>query len=140
MRPAEDGVYDAGPAHARAREQARRVRCGIFARDAALRAIVQTKLQLQWSPEQIAAWLQAERPARPEWHVCHETIYQGLYFGGSRGLTEELARNLSTGRGCACGCAELKGAGPGSVRTRGPSTSAPRWRWPVSALATSKAT
>jgi transposase, IS30 family len=64
MRPADDGVYDAGLAHARAREQARRVRCGIFARDEALRATVQTKLQLQWSPEQIAAWLWAEYPAR----------------------------------------------------------------------------
>jgi transposase, IS30 family len=60
---------------------------------------VQAKLQLQWSPEQIAAWLRAEYPIQPQWHVCDETIYQGLYFGGSRGLTRDLARNLRTGRG-----------------------------------------
>ena len=77
MRRADDGVYDAGLAHARAREQARRVRRSIFARDGALRAVVQAKLQLQWSPEQIAAWLRGQYPTRSEWHVCHETIYRG---------------------------------------------------------------
>jgi IS30 family transposase len=63
-------------AHARAREQARRLRRGIFARDEALRAIVQAKLQLQWSPEQIAAWLRTEYPIQPQWHICHGTIYR----------------------------------------------------------------
>jgi transposase, IS30 family len=99
MRAADDEIYDAGLAHARAREHARRMRRSIFARDEALRAIVQAELQLQGSPEQIAAWLRAEYPIQPQWHVCHETIYQGLYFGGTRGLTRDLARNLRTGRG-----------------------------------------
>lgn len=99
MRDGDNDVYQAGLAHARAREQARRQRRSIFARDEQLRAVVQDKLRLQWSPEQIAAWLKTEHPARPDWHVCHETIYQGLYFGGSRGLTRQLARNLRTGRG-----------------------------------------
>ncbi len=61
--------------------------------------MVQAKLLLQWSPEQIAGWLRTEYPDQLHWHVCHETIYQGLYFGGSRGLTRDLARNLRTGRG-----------------------------------------
>ena len=99
MHAADDGIYDAGLAHARAREHARRLRRGIFARDEALRAIVQAKLQLQWSAEQIAAWLRTEYPIQPQCHICHETIYQGLYFGGTRGLTGDLARNLRTGRG-----------------------------------------
>ena len=71
----------------------------MFARDQELKNLVQDKLRVQWSPEQIAGWLRTEHPDRPEWHVCHETIYQGIYFGGDRGLQRELARNLRTGRG-----------------------------------------
>lgn len=37
-------------------------------------------------------------PGRPEWHICHETIYQGLFFGGRDGLSRELTKNLRTGR------------------------------------------
>ncbi|MDT5050323.1 MAG: hypothetical protein QOG75_6227 [Mycobacterium sp.] len=43
MRAADDGIYDAGLAHDRAPEHACRMRRSIFARDDALRAIVQTK-------------------------------------------------------------------------------------------------
>ena len=99
VRDGDSGVYDAGLAHARAREHARRVRRTVFARDEQLRTMVQAKLLVQWSPEQIAGWLRTEYPDQLHWHVCHETIYQGLYFGGSRGLTRDLARNLRTGRG-----------------------------------------
>lgn len=53
-----------------------RQRRSISCRDHVLRALVQNKLQLQWSPEQIAAWLRTEHPGRRDWHVCHETIYQ----------------------------------------------------------------
>lgn len=71
----------------------------MFARDLELRLLVQGKLQLQWSREQIVGWLRTQHPDRPEWHVCHETIYQGIYFGGDCDLERELARNLRTGRG-----------------------------------------
>jgi IS30 family transposase len=100
-----------------AREHARRMRRSIFARDEVLRAIVQAKLQLQWSPEQIAAWPRAEYPIQPQWHGCHETIYQGLYFGGTRGLTRDLARNLLSGRGLRCGDEAQVAVGPGSAPT-----------------------
>ncbi len=50
-------TYDGELAHARARERARRVRRCRLAQDVALREVVQTKLELEWSPEQIAAWL-----------------------------------------------------------------------------------
>jgi transposase, IS30 family len=36
-------------------------------------------------------------PSRPEWHVCHETIYQGLCFGGADGFSRNLSKNLRTG-------------------------------------------
>jgi len=98
MTGGDDGVYRPGLAHARARERARRTRTGIFAQLPGLRSAVQAKLELQWSPEQIAAWLRRAYPARPEWHVCHETIYQGLYFGGADVLSRQLTRHLRTGR------------------------------------------
>jgi transposase, IS30 family len=98
MTGGDDGAYRPGLAHSRARERARRTRTGIFARLPELRSAVQAKLGLRWSPEQIAAWLRRAYPARPEWHVRHETIYQGLYFGGADGLSRQLTRHLRTGR------------------------------------------
>jgi transposase, IS30 family len=91
-------TYDGGLAHARARERARRVRRCRLAHDALLRQEVQAKLEQEWSPEQIAAWLRDTYPSQPSWHVCHETIYQALYCGGKGGLTRELTRRLRTGR------------------------------------------
>lgn len=67
-------------------------------RDGALRAVVQQKLELEWSPQQIAAWLRDEHPDRPGWHLCHETIYQALYCGGKGGLSRTLTKRLRTGR------------------------------------------
>jgi IS30 family transposase len=95
LRAGDRGRYDAGLAHARAREQARRRREPIFTRDLELKSLVQERLELQWSPERIAAWLRRTVPEQPRWHVCHETIYQGLYYGGRHCLSrspEEAGR------------------------------------------------
>jgi IS30 family transposase len=58
---------------------------------------VQSKLELEWSPEQIARHLRRAHPDRPAWHVCHETIYQALY-AGKGGLLRWLTKRLRTGR------------------------------------------
>ena len=94
----DDGVYDADLAHSRARARRLRPRRGRLVDDAELRAVVQERLELEWSPEQIAAWLRDTYPDRPDWHVCHETIYQALYHGGQRGLSRQLTAKLRTGR------------------------------------------
>jgi IS30 family transposase len=98
MRPHDQGIYDADLAHARARANARRERAGKLVRDGVLRALVQQRLELEWSPQQIAAWLRVEHSDRPEWHVCHETIYQALYYAGKGGLSRTLTKRLRTGR------------------------------------------
>ncbi len=72
-------------------------RGGRLPADRLLRAEVQAKLGLEWSPEQLAAWLRRAYPDRPGWHVCHETIYQALYLGKG-GLNRQLTRRLRTGR------------------------------------------
>jgi IS30 family transposase len=76
----------------------RRPKRGRLLTDEALRAEVQAKLELEWSPEQIAAYLRRTFPDRPDWHVSHETIYQALYHGGRGGLSRELTKKLRTGR------------------------------------------
>ncbi|WP_433782183.1 IS30 family transposase [Actinomycetospora sp. CA-101289] len=97
-RLVHDRDYDADLAHARARERARRPRRTRLSTDPELRAAVQGKLELEWSPEQIAGWLRATFPLLTAWHVCHETIYQALYHGGRGGLSRTLTKRLRTGR------------------------------------------
>jgi IS30 family transposase len=92
------GVYDGDLAHARTRAWATRAKPGKLRTDACLRALVQQRLDLDWSPEQVAAWLRLEHPDRTEWHVCHETIYQALYSPGKSGLSRRLTTRLRTGR------------------------------------------
>jgi hypothetical protein len=61
--------------------------------------VVEDKLALCWSPQQIAGWrLPLAFPEDPEMRVSHETIYLSL-SGRSRGaLRRELQRCLQTGR------------------------------------------
>lgn len=98
MREHDHNVYDADLAHVRAREAARRSgRKQRLTTDGELRAVVQDKLEHEWSPEQIAAFLRTEFPDRGDWHLSHETIYQALYCG-NRGLSRTLTRKLRTRR------------------------------------------
>jgi len=76
----------------------RRPRRGRLLVDHELRRQIEAKLQLEWSPEQIAGWLRTTFPDRTDWHVCHETIYQALYLASRGGLSRQLTRRLRTGR------------------------------------------
>jgi transposase-like protein len=87
---AHDAEYDAVLAHVRARERCARPGRSRLALDSALRAVVQEKLELEWSPEQIAAHLRVAYPHQSAWHLCHETIYQALYRGARGGLNRRL--------------------------------------------------
>ncbi len=62
------------------------------------RAIVEAKLELRWSPEQIAGWLGENFADDPELRVWHETIYLSLFVQSKGALRRELARFLRTGR------------------------------------------
>ena len=59
------GHYDGDLAHARARQSARRPRRP-DRRDEQLRRVIQSKLELEWSPEQIAAYLRRDVPRAAE--------------------------------------------------------------------------
>jgi IS30 family transposase len=63
-----------------------------------LRRVVERKLEANWSPQQISAWLALEYRDRPEMQVSHETIYQSLFVQSRGALRKELHTCLRTGR------------------------------------------
>jgi IS30 family transposase len=63
-----------------------------------LRQVVESKLELRWSPQQIAGWLAAGYPDDPEMRVSHETIYLSLFVQARGALRKELTRYLRTRR------------------------------------------
>ncbi|WP_253259918.1 IS30 family transposase [Subtercola boreus] len=121
MRRHDRGKYDAVLAHARSREKARRDRAGLIGKDPVLRDLVQEKLTLDWSPEQISFWLRETHPQKTSWHVCHETIYQAVYWPRNSGLTRKLTTHLRTGR-------------PLRKRRRRPDVRAPRFIAPATLI------
>ena len=78
--------------------RARRPKAAKLALNPALRAIVEAKLELRWSPQQISAWLSMTYPDNKEMHVSHETIYMSLFIQGRGALRRELHKSLRTGR------------------------------------------
>jgi IS30 family transposase len=90
--------YRACAAERRALRLAHRPKPAKLAQCSRLRAAVEAKLALKWSPQQIAEWLPIAYPADPEMRVSHETIYLSLYVQGRGALRYELHRALRTGR------------------------------------------
>lgn len=90
--------YRAFRAHDQAARRARRSRPRWFETRPELWELVETKLQLRWSPQQIAKWLRIEHPDDASWWVSHESIYQAIYVQGRGTLRKELAQCLRTGR------------------------------------------
>ena len=56
--------------------------------------IVAGRLQLQWSPEQIAGWLKRTYPDDKSCQVSHETIYRSLFIQARGVLKKELLEHL----------------------------------------------
>jgi IS30 family transposase len=61
--------------------------------------IVTTKLEMQWSPEQIAGWLKLTYQGDQSLYVSHETIYRSLYIQARGALKRELLQHLRRTRG-----------------------------------------
>jgi IS30 family transposase len=59
---------------------------------------VSTKLQLKWSPEQIAGWLKRTYPVEAHNQVSHETIYRSLFIQARGVLKKELLEHLRARR------------------------------------------
>ena len=65
----------------------------------ALANLVAHKLRLEWSPEQIAGWLQRAHPDDKALQVSHETIYRSLFIQARGALKKELMAHLRRTRG-----------------------------------------
>jgi len=72
-------------------------RCKLASNRTLSRAVV-TKLQLNWSPEQISGWLKIEYPNDESNHVSHETIYRSLFVQARGVLKKELQQYLRSQR------------------------------------------
>lgn len=90
--------YRAAGADSQAWKRALRPKPCKLAVQARLRQAVATKLEMDWSPEQISGWLKRTFPGAEALHVSHETIYRSLYVQARGVLKKELLEHLRTRR------------------------------------------
>jgi len=93
-RNGEARRYRACTADRAAFARARRPKVAKLAACPRLRAVVESKLEVRWSPQQISGWLVGEFPDDPEMRVSHETIYLSLFVQARGALRKELTRFL----------------------------------------------
>lgn len=91
--------YRASQADQAAWDRARRPKPCKLIQHPALARQVAGKLQQQWSPEQVAGWLQRTYPDDTSRQVSHETIYRTLYIQSRGALKQELLAHLRRTRG-----------------------------------------
>jgi IS30 family transposase len=90
--------YRATVADLRAWRTARRPKACKLGTEPRLQRVVAEKLQLDWSPEQIAGWLREMFPDDGAMQVSHETIYRTLFVQARGVLKKELLRHLRSRR------------------------------------------
>lgn len=89
-----DGSYQPYWAHNQALRRRKRPRPAKLNADQQLGALVRTKLDQQWSPQQVSRFLARSHPDQPHRRVCAETIYRGVFAG----LLGTRTGKLRTGR------------------------------------------
>jgi IS30 family transposase len=90
--------YRASEADLQAWESDLRPKTCLLATHTTLREIVASKLILDWSPEQISAWLKLQYPNNESMRVSHETIYRSLFIQARGVLKKELIQHLRSQR------------------------------------------
>jgi IS30 family transposase len=90
--------YRAAVADGQAWDRARRPKSCLLAGNRRLRERVAEKLALQWSPQQIAGWLEEQFPADHSMRVSHETIYRSLFIQARGALKKQLLAQLRSRR------------------------------------------
>jgi len=94
MRNGGQECYRASLADQAAWDRGRRPKACRLAGNRTLAHIVAGKLQLLWSPEQIAGWLKRTYPDDETFQVSHETIYRSLFIQARGVLKKELLQHL----------------------------------------------
>jgi IS30 family transposase len=86
---------EAEQATLRRRRRPKASKLGLYPR---LRAEVEARLNLRWSPQQISAFLKVEYAQDPDMQISDETIYLSLFVQSRGALRKELARHLRSRR------------------------------------------
>jgi IS30 family transposase len=86
--------YRATKADLNALDRARRPKACKLSLNEPLRQLVAQKLALDWSPQQIDAWLKRQYPMDNTLHISHETIYRSLFIQTRGVLRKELQKHL----------------------------------------------
>lgn len=86
--------YRASKADQATWERAKRPKTCKLSESPELAKIVTKKLQLAWSPQQIAGWLKRTYPDDEYCQVSHETIYKTLFIQARGALKKELLQHL----------------------------------------------
>ena len=94
MRNGGQECYRASQADQAAWDRGRRPKICSLAENRSLAHIVAGKLQLLWSPQQIAGWLKRTYPDDETFQVSHETIYRSLFIQARGVLKKELLQHL----------------------------------------------
>jgi IS30 family transposase len=94
MRNGGQECYRASLADHAAWDRGRRPKTCRLVENRTLAHIVAGKLQLLWSPEQIAGWLKRTYPDDENNQVSHETIYRSLFIQARGALKKELLQHL----------------------------------------------
>ena len=94
MRNGGQECYRASQADQAAWDRANRPKTCRLVKNRTLAHIVAGKLQLLWSPEQIAGWLKRTYPDDENFRVSHETIYRSLFIQARGALKKELLQHL----------------------------------------------
>ncbi len=92
------GHYRAVQSDQAAWDRARRPKLCKLACNRSLCRTISGKLQLNWSPEQIAGWLKRAYPQEEHNQVSHETIYRSLFVQARGVLKKELVEHLRSKR------------------------------------------
>ena len=132
--------YRAQAADAAAFRRAQRPKAAKLVTQPRLRAVVEAKLALRWSPQQIAGWLLLAYPQDPVMRVSHETIYLSLFIQSRGALRRQLQRCLRTGRAMRYHAASASPRAVGSSATPSTSASGPPRRSTGRCLGIGKAT
>jgi len=90
--------YRAAEAESLAWDRARRPKPCLLACHGRLQRIVASKLQSNWSPEQISGWLKTHFADDSSMRISHETIYRSLFLQARGVLKRELIAHLRSKR------------------------------------------
>jgi len=99
MNRPQASSYRASAADQAAWHRAKRPKLCKLAENPALARVVADKLQLEWSPRQVAGWLKRMYPDDETQQVSHETIYRTLFIQARGALKNELLQHLRRTRG-----------------------------------------